>query len=258
MTSLAVRNPLGSGRLSREPGAILSDMEKILAVATNDATVLKDHKTGLWLSELTHVLDVVVKAGYGYDLASPAGGKIPLDEGSIKDGSAKDAVNARFMDSSEFLNKLEYSIPCAEVVPAGYAAIFLSGGHGTMFDFRQSPALSKLLTTFYAAGRPVAAVCHGVSGLLDAVDADGTFLVKGKVVTGFSNVEDTLAGVKALMPFLLEDALKEQGATYRKNLVPFTERVETDGLLITGQNPQSARAVGTRLVEALRAKQAAG
>jgi putative intracellular protease/amidase len=226
-------------------------MKKILAVATNDATVLKDHRTGLWLSELTHVLDVVVAAGYGYDLASPAGGKIPLDEGSIKGSSAKDPVNARFMDDPAFQAKLEYSIPCAEVVTAGYAAIFLSGGHGTMFDFRQSPALQKLITTFYSANRPVAAVCHGVSGLLDAVDANGTSIVKGKVVTGFSNVEDTLAGVKNLMPFLLEDALQEQGATYKKNLVPFTERVETDGLLITGQNPQSARGVGMKLVEAL-------
>ena len=70
-------------------------MEKILAVATNDATVLKDHKTGLWLSELTHVLDVVVAAGYGYDIASPAGGKIPLDEGSIKGGAAKGSLKSR-------------------------------------------------------------------------------------------------------------------------------------------------------------------
>jgi putative intracellular protease/amidase len=227
-------------------------MEKILAIATNDATVLKDHKTGLWLSELTHVLDVGVGAGYGYDIASPAGGKVPLDEGSIKGGGAKDAVNARFMDNPEFLTKLERSIPCADVDAAAYVAIFLSGGHGTMFDFRQSPALQKLITAFVSARRPVAAVCHGVSGLLDAVDAGGASIVKGKVVTGFSNVEDTLAGVKDLMPFLLEDALKEQGAKYKKNLIPFTERVETDGLLITGQNPQSAHGVGTKLIEVLR------
>jgi putative intracellular protease/amidase len=227
-------------------------MKKILAVATNDATVLKDHKTGLWLSELTHVLDVVVAAGFGYDIASPRGGKVPLDEGSIKGSAAKDAVNARFLDDPEFLAKLERSLPCAEVDPGQYAAIFLSGGHGTMYDFRQSAALQRLITTFYSGGRPVAAVCHGVSGLLDAIDGGGSLIVKGKVVTGFSNVEDTLAGVKNLMPFLLEDALKEQGASYKKNLVPFTERVEVDGLLITGQNPQSAHAVGTKLVEALR------
>ena len=226
-------------------------MDTILAIATNDATVLKDHKTGLWLSELTHVLDVVLAAGYAYDIASPRGGRIPLDEGSTKGAAAKDPVNARFMDDRECLAKLENSLPCAAVDPSAYVAIFLSGGHGTMFDFRQSPALQKLLTTFYSSKRPIAAVCHGVSGLLDAVDAGGASIVKGKVVTGFSNVEDTLAGVKSLMPFLLEDALKEQGANYKKNLVPFTERVETDGLLITGQNPQSAHGVGMKLVEAL-------
>jgi putative intracellular protease/amidase len=227
-------------------------MEKILAVATNDATVLKDHKTGLWLSEMTHVLDVVVAAGFGYDIASPAGGRVPLDEGSIKGGAAKDAVNRRFLDDGAFRDQLEHSLRCADVDPSAYAAIFLSGGHGTMFDFRQSAALQRLLTAFASGGRPVAAVCHGVAGLVDAVDAAGGSLVKGKVVTGFSNVEDTLAGVKDLLPFLLEDALKEQGAAYKKNLVPFTGRVETDGLLITGQNPQSARGVGEALVEALR------
>jgi putative intracellular protease/amidase len=200
-------------------------MEKILAVATNDATVLKGHKTGLWLSELTHVLDVVEAAGFGYEVASPAGGKVPLDEGSIKGGAAKDAVNQRFLDDRAFLDRLEHSL-----------------------------ALQRLLTAFHTAGRPVAAVCHGVAGLVDAVDAEGRPMVKGKVVTGFSNVEDTLAGVKNLLPFLLEDALKEPGAAYTKTLVPFTERVETDGLLITGQNPQSAHGVGVALTEALRTR----
>jgi putative intracellular protease/amidase len=76
-------------------------------------------------------------------------------------------------------------------------------------------------------------------------------LDEGKAVTGFSNFEDTLAGVKKLMPFLLEDALKASGGRYSKNFLPFTERVETDGWLITGQNPQSARGVGKKMTEAL-------
>jgi putative intracellular protease/amidase len=227
-------------------------MQKILAIATNDATVLNGHKTGLWLSELTHFLDVIVHAGFGYDIASPNGGKIPLDENSVKDGIDKDPINGRFMRDAGFVAKLETSIACADVDAAQYAAIFLSGGHGTMFDFRQSPALRRLITAFHAAGQPITGVCHGVSGLLDAVDAAGNLLVKGKHVTGFSNLEDSLAGVKKLMPFLLEDALEQQGAVYKKNLVPFTERVEVDGQLITGQNPQSARRVGAKLVERLR------
>jgi putative intracellular protease/amidase len=126
------------------------------------------------------------------------------------------------------------------------------GGHGTMYDFRQSPDLQRVITALYSAGRHVTGVCHGVSGFVDSKDAGGELIVKGKSVTGFSNVEDTLAGVKRLLPFLLEDDLKKSGASYKKNLLPFTERVEVDGLLITGQNPQSAKAVGQRLVEQLK------
>jgi putative intracellular protease/amidase len=226
-------------------------MAKILAVATNDATNLNGHRTGLWLSELTHFLDEIVSAGHTYDLASPKGGKVPLDERSIE-GLEKDPINAKFMKDPRFLELLEHSLPCASVAPADYAAIFLSGGHGTMFDFRSSKELQSLITALYSAGRPVSAVCHGVSGFVDSVDERGQLIVKGKSVTGFSNFEDTLAGVRKLMPFLLEDALKENGANYSKNLLPFTERIEADGLLITGQNPQSAKGVGKRVVDALR------
>lgn len=121
-----------------------------------------------------------------------------------------------------------------------------------MFDFRQSPDVQRLVTAVYAADRYVTGVCHGVSGFVDASDGRGGLIVKGRRVTGFSNFEDTLGGTKRLMPFLLEDELKRNGAEFHKNLIPFTSRVEVDGKLITGQNPQSARAVGERLVALLR------
>lgn len=95
-------------------------------------------------------------------------------------------------------------------------------------------------------------VCHGVSGFVDSVDDKGAPIVKGRRVTGFSNFEDLLGGTKSLMPFLLEDELKKVGAEFHKNLIPFTSRVEVDGRLITGQNPQSARAVGEHTVEQLK------
>jgi putative intracellular protease/amidase len=95
-------------------------------------------------------------------------------------------------------------------------------------------------------------VCHGVSGFVDSVDDKGNVIVKGKVVTGFSNLEDTIGGTKSLMPFLLEDALKKSGGNYKKNLIPFTSRVEVDGKLITGQNPLSAKGVGVALVGQLQ------
>jgi putative intracellular protease/amidase len=227
-------------------------MDKILAIATNDATELKGKRTGLWLSELTHFLDVIEAAGYGYDLASPQGGRIPLDEGSAVPAQLKDPVNAKYMARPAFKQQLEHSRKCSEVDPTEYVALYLSGGHGTMFDFRQSPELQRLITAMCSADKYLSGVCHGVAGFVDAKDASGKVIVYGKNVTGFSNFEDGLAGTKKLMPFLLEDALKQNGAHYKKNLLPFTERVELAGKLITGQNPQSAAAVGRRLVEQLR------
>lgn len=231
--------------------------QKILTIATNDATVLNGKRTGLWLSELTHFLDIIDKAGFGFDLASPRGGKIPLDEKSVTPSQLKDAANARFMADPAFVAKLEGSLKCSEVDASGYVALYLSGGHGTMFDFKQSPDLQRLITALYSAGKHVSGVCHGVSGFVDSVDDKGGLIVKDRRVTGFSNFEDTIAGTKSLMPFLLEDELKRNGGKYKKNLIPFTSHVEVDGLLITGQNPESARSVGESLIEALKASQRA-
>lgn len=226
--------------------------EKILAIATNDATPLNGKKTGLWLSELTHFLDVIDKAGFGFDLASPQGGRVPLDEKSVTPGQQSDPANTRFMADPTFTAKLAKSLKCGEVDPSKYVALYLSGGHGTMFDFRQSAELQKVITALSSAGRFVTGVCHGVSGFVDSVDGKGEPIVRGKAVTGFSNLEDQLGGTKKLMPFLLEDELKKRGGLYKKNLIPFTSRVEVDGTLITGQNPQSAKGVGQALVERLR------
>ncbi len=226
-------------------------MTRVLAVATNNAADINGKKTGLWLSELTHFLDVIERAGIAFDLASPLGGKIPLDEKSVESVKS-DPVNVRFMADPKFVEALEHSMKCADVDASRYDAIYLSGGHGTMFDFRQSRDLQRVITEMAGAGRYLTGVCHGVAGFVDAVDPSGAVIVKGKRVTGFSNLEDTLAGSKKAMPFLLEDELKRNGADYQKNLLPFTSRVEVDGKLISGQNPQSAKAVGERLVEHLR------
>ena len=229
-------------------------MQKILAVATNANPHLHGKPTGLWLSELTHFLDVIEQAGYGYDVASPLGGAIPIDERrkALDDQLQSDTVNARFMQHPRFKSQLEGSLACSAVDPRDYVAIYLSGGHGTMFDFRTSAPLQAVITALHTAQAPLSGVCHGVSGFVDSVDERGNLIVRGKRVTGFSNFEDALDGSKKLMPFLLEDALKEQGAFYKKNLIPFTSRVEADAGLITGQNPRSARDVGARVVRALR------
>lgn len=225
---------------------------KILAVVTGAAPVLNGKQSGLYLSELTHFLDVVDNAGYDWDIASPAGGPITLDENSVTPRQRKQDVNARFLAKPEVQQALESSKACEDVDPADYESIYLAGGHGTMWDFRDSQPLQSLIAYLYDRGKPIAAVCHGVSGFVDAVDGDGNHIVTGRRVTGFTNLEDTLGRTKSAMPFLLEDALIEVGADFRKNRVPFTSRVEIDGPIITGQNPQSARAAGEALRQRLQ------
>jgi putative intracellular protease/amidase len=224
---------------------------RILAIATNAAPDLNGHKTGLWLSELTHFLEVIADAGYEYDVASPAGGRIPIDEKSNSAKELAEPANARFLADASFRAALESSTACRDVDPSRYDAIYLAGGHGTMWDFRQSEDLQKVITAIDARHGYLTGVCHGVAGFIDSVDGAGDSIVRHRRITGFSNAEDLLAGTKKLMPFLLEDELEKNGADYRKNVLPFTEHVEIDGKLITGQNPQSARAVGRALAAEL-------
>lgn len=225
---------------------------KILAIATNSNPELgKGKRTGLWLSELTHFVDGVQRAGYIVDIASPLGGKIPLDVSSISVRNLKDPANINFLADSRLKSSLENSLKIKNINVKDYVAIYLSGGHGTMWDFRQSKALQQKLTEFWGANKILSGVCHGVAGFIDTVDKDGKLIVKGKRVTGFSNLEDQIGGSKKYMPFLLEDDFKKNGALYRKNFFPFTSRVEVEPNFITGQNPQSAKDVAKAVVKML-------
>lgn len=227
-------------------------MQKILTIVTSDARELNGHKTGVWLPELTHFLDVVERSGYEVDLASPRGGPVPLDVQSIAPEEPIDPINARYMADQRFIKKLAWASKCSEVDAASYVALYLAGGHGTMFDFRQSTELQRLITEFYSAGKFVAAVCHGVSGLLDSADKQGNGILRGRRVTGFSNREEALIGTTHLMPFSVEDELKRSGATFCESESPLADYVQVDGPLITGSNPESTRSVGEKLVQCLR------
>ena len=228
--------------------------KKILIVATNsDNPLSKGKPTGLWLSELTHFVDVVMTAGYEVDIASPVGGKIPLDVARHSlDKQLKDKSNAKFMSIPRLKQSLENSMSVSEINVADYQAIYLAGGHGAMFDFRQSETLQNKLTEFHSTDKILSGVCHGIAGFIDTKDKLGNGIVKNKKITGFSNFEDKLADALEHLPFLLETDLKEAGAIYRKNLIPFTSRIETEHNLITGQNPASAKSVGKAVVKMLQ------
>jgi len=210
-------------------------------------------RTGLWLGELTHFWDEAERAGFKMNIASPYGGKVPIDPESLllpELGAAvglRGAVNKRYEDRS-FMDLLDHSLAVSEVDVAAHDAIYMTGGHGVMFDFRQSSELAALTARFYETGKVVSAVCHGPCGLLEVKLRNGEPLIGGKRVTGFSWSEEVAAKRDHAAPYNLESELQKRGAKYEKALLPFVSHVVEDGRLITGQNPASAKAVAKAVI----------
>jgi putative intracellular protease/amidase len=235
----------------------VSSTGNILTVVTNvDQYDSVGFRTGLWLGELTHFLDAVEEAGFQGAIASPSGGWTPLDPQGLMmpemghNSRLGNDVTSRYRDK-RFMERLNHTLPLAEVRVADFDAIYLAGGHGTMWDFR-TPELGRLLSDFYEAGKIVSAVCHGPVGFLEAKLSDGRWLVQDKDLTAFSWAEEKADNRDDVVPFNLEEELKARGARYTKALVPFGKHVVEDGRLITGQNPASARGVGEAVARALR------
>lgn len=232
---------------------------RILAVVTNVGEYEKvGYRTGLWLGELTHFLDVVEGAGFRVDIVSPAGGYVPIDPESLMLQEMGHAVglpgkvHERYKDRA-FMDRLKNTLKVADANAAVYDAVYLTGGHGVCFDFPKSAALAQLTARLFEAGKVVSAVCHGPAGLLEVKLSVGDYLIKGKKLTGFSWAEEGLAKREDAVPYNLEDELKKRGADYDKSSIPFKSYVVEDGLLITGQNPASAAGVGEVVVKKLKA-----
>lgn len=235
---------------------VVATNRQILVIMTNHSRYpSRSDSTGLWLTELTHFTETVEAAGYTTVFASPKGGAVPLDERSLgwlyMDKSAREHLK-----SPAFRARLQNTLPVADVDPSRFGAIYFTGGHGVMWDFPANPDLRRVAETIYNQGGVVSAVCHGVAGLLDLRDAQGQLLIKGKNITGFSDREESLSGMKRQVPFFLEDRLVSQGARYRKGWLPFTSFAITDGRLVTGQNPQSPKAVAEAVLAVLSADNA--
>lgn len=225
----------------------------ILHVVTNTSQYPDGHPTGLWLSELVHAWDVFAGAGFTQLLISPKGGKVPLEPNSLTwmmldaDTKAwKDVPsNMALLETTKSPSDIDLSITPVD-------AIYYTGGHATMFDFLDDAALQKLTMDIWDKGGVVSSVCHGYCGLLNLKTADGEYVIKGKKMTGFSWNEEVLAMVAGRVPYNAQEEAVKRGAVYEKNLLPFTSRVEVDGRLVTGQNPQSAKATAEKVVELLR------
>jgi putative intracellular protease/amidase len=225
---------------------------RILVIVTNAGEYEKvGYRTGLWLGELTHFYDYVRQHGFDVDIASPAGGFVPIDPESLSHEYLSEFGTNKRYHNKEFMDLLEDTKRVADVDIDDYDAIYMTGGHGVMFDFRQSEELEKLVAEFYDSGRVVSAVCHGPAGLLNVQLSSGEPVVKGKRVTGFSWLEEEAAGRTDAVPYILQDELKKLGADYSTAGKPFATYVVEDGQLITGQNPGSARAVAEAVVNRL-------
>lgn len=232
----------------------MAKTQKILVIVTDVSEYEKvGYRTGLWLGELTHFWDVAEEAGYQMDIASPAGGKIPLDPESLSHEVLEALGTEKRYKDRGYMNLLENTLKVSDIDPADYDAIYLTGGHGVMFDFPTSAELEALIARFYESHKIVSSVCHGACGLLDVKLSNGDFLVDGKNLTGFSWKEEMLANRADAVPFNLEEELKKRGAHYSTAPVPFATHLVEDELLITGQNPASAQAVGQAVVKRLQA-----
>lgn len=226
--------------------------QRVLVVMTNHAEYpTRDDSTGLWLTELTHFYEVFQQAGIEMDFASPKGGEVPLDERSLGWMYSDEAAHT-LLQNAEFSERLKRTKAAADIDPRGYSAIFYTGGHGTMWDFKDNKDLKRIAESIYRQGGIVSSVCHGAAGLLGLEDEEGRPLIANRRVTGFSNFEELLSGVKSQVPFYLQSEMQAEGANYTKALLPFTSYVVTDGRLVTGQNPNSSREVALAVLAAIQ------
>lgn len=201
-------------------------------------------ETGWHLSEVSHVYWPLINAGFAVEFASPSGGEALMDQESIK---LDDPENKSFIDKLKIANALE-TMALREVNPDQYQVIYFAGGHGTMWDFPDNPNIDEITRSIYEKGGIVAAVCHGPAALTSVKLTDGEYLVKDKKVNSFTDEEERAVGKEDVVPFLLETRLRERGAHFEGGS-NFSEKVVADGRLITGQNPQSASALGREIVK---------
>ncbi|MEV8635383.1 type 1 glutamine amidotransferase domain-containing protein [Streptosporangium sp. NPDC051023] len=217
----------------------------LIALTSHSALGSTGRTTGFYVSEAAEPWEVFTAAGFEVDLVSVAGGNPPRDG-----EDPADPVQRRFLTDERVAAQLADTPRPDDIDTERYDAVLFAGGHGTMWDFPDNLALARLAREVYERGGVVAAVCHGPAALIGLTLSDGSHLVSGKKVAAFTNAEESAVGLTDVVPFLLADRLQEQGAVH----VPaddFTANTVTDGRLVTGQNPASARGVAEGVVAAL-------
>ncbi|MEU5120174.1 type 1 glutamine amidotransferase domain-containing protein [Streptomyces asoensis] len=222
-------------------------MKVLIVLTSHDELGDTGRKTGFWLEELAAPYYRFKEAGWEITLASPKGGQPPLDPKSNEPDSQTDDTR-HFEADAEATRALADTVRLDSVDAADFDTVFYPGGHGPLWDLAEDTVSARLIETTLRSGKPVALVCHAPGVLRHTVNEDGTPLVSGKKVTGFTNSEEAGVQLTDIVPFLVEDELTKLGGLYSKtgDWQPYVLR---DGLLITGQNPASSAPAADALIE---------
>ena len=225
-------------------------MKIAMILTSHDQLGNTGHKTGFWLEEFAAPYYTFLDAGADITLASPAGGQPPLDPKS-DDPSAQTDDTKRFKADAAAQKALASTVKLDTIKAEDFDAVFYPGGHGPLWDLAEDAKSINLIETTYAAGKPLALVCHAPGVLRHTKSANGEPLVKGKSVAGFTNTEEEAVHLTNVVPFLVEDMLKENGGIYSKG-ADWHPYVVTAGNLITGQNPASSGKAAEELLAMLK------
>jgi putative intracellular protease/amidase len=225
-------------------------MHALIVLTSNDQRGTTGEKTGFWLEEFAAPYYVFKDGGLQVTLASPNGGQPPVEPSSELRKFQTDSTR-RFNADAAAKSALENTVKLSSVKPSDFDLVFYAGGHGPLWDLVEDKASIALLEAMSAANKPIGAVCHGVAVFRHAKMA-GKSIVHGRTVTGFSNSEEEAAGAPQIVPFLVENMLKEQGANYVRS-ENWAECVAVDGKLVTGQNPVSSSGVANELLRLVTA-----
>ena len=225
-------------------------MKNVLFVLTShDELGNTGEKTGFWVEEFAAPYYLLKDKGVNITLASPKGGQPPIDPKSNEPDFQTPATK-RYFEDKETMELMANTKKLTEVNADDFDAVFYPGGHGPLWDLAESETSATLIESFYSSNKPVAAVCHAPGVFKNVKDQNGEPLVKGKQVTGFTNTEEEAVQLTDVVPFLVEDMLKEKGGVYSKK-DDWSEYAIEDGLLITGQNPASSELVAEMLLRRL-------
>lgn len=223
--------------------------KKILVVLTaTEKYPSLNRATGIWLGEVVHFVERVEKAGFAVDYVTPNGGYTPIDPHSL---ALAEPIDWEWYRNRAFMNRLGATLKPSEVNHADYVGIYFVGGHGVLWDFPDNQEFQALSRAIYEAGGYVSSVCHGVVGLLNVTLSDGSLLIQGKKITGFTNEEERQAQLDEYVPYLPEDEVRKRGGGFVQADAPWASFAVEDRRVITGQNPASGGAVADLLIQAI-------